>query len=469
MAVAKSAKFAIHILYLSYPTADGGPELTSDYSVTLNWRDGDFISARSHFSVKFLRLLADPQARVSIYRTMRVRADVTSDITMELIVQDVADERKQWTWSKKLQGAALMGANHQDFDEVVPATPPFGGQFEEIVPVITFRCSVERERSGNPDRIPLGEDFIEPVRMPNESFQRYELARTSDYVINEGTHGAVNVLRMTLKEGTDDPMENVLEASGERFLRSLRRARNLRHENIMPLLGYTCDEVSFSLVIRDDGEEFVTLDNLPMWRVPWGIKMGFIIGVAKAVEFLHFEGIVHGCIRPGNVLVGLDNRPLLFDMGALGELQYTSDSRLIDQHNRWMSPQIVQVRQGNGYHWMRTQKSDDIWALACLITMIFSNHIPYHAQTSGKVHKAMLSGMRPYELDQPEVSQFASVLGTFSTIFPELWGTCLGCWGFDPRGRPTAMDVAKETVAAAHMRELLMRLFPEEARAGTLE
>jgi len=108
----------------------------------------------------------------------------------------------------------------------------------------------------------------------------------------------------------------------ERLRRELRRASRLRHPHILRVRGLVAHGRASALVTdRVDGG---SVEQLGQPLGPDGaIAVG--IGVAQALAAAHREGIVHGDVRPGNVLVGSAGASL-FDFGItevarLGELR----------------------------------------------------------------------------------------------------------------------------------------------------
>jgi tRNA A-37 threonylcarbamoyl transferase component Bud32 len=139
------------------------------------------------------------------------------------------------------------------------------------------------------------------------------------------------------------PVNDVVESSGEVFL-------------VMPLVESTLDELIADRA-RANGQALPILGQ-----------------VADAIDYAHRAGVVHGDVKPRNVLID-DDVAYLADFGlatavasaaaaSVGTLDYTAPERL---RGEAASP------------------SADVYALACVLFECLTGHVPYAHETAAAV------------------------------------------------------------------------------------
>lgn len=105
----------------------------------------------------------------------------------------------------------------------------------------------------------------------------------------------------------------------ERFYREIDAVRHLQHPNILPLLDYghgkTNGDVHFLVVPYCGGGN---ARNLLAARsfVPLAAAMPLLRQIAAAIDYAHSQGVIHGDIKPENILLSEDHATaLLADYG----------------------------------------------------------------------------------------------------------------------------------------------------------
>ncbi len=166
------------------------------------------------------------------------------------------------------------------------------------------------------DRKPAVEPASEPASGPaadrlGEYLLVRELGRGASGVVYEALQESLQrrvALKVLLDESTLD------QKSVERFRREAESAMKLRHENIVPILDVgELDGVSYYTMAYVEGR---SLDEILTERAIEPERAVRIAAqVARALEHAHGRGLVHGGIRPGNLLVDKTDRVHLTDFG----------------------------------------------------------------------------------------------------------------------------------------------------------
>ncbi|KAI6114183.1 kinase-like domain-containing protein [Pisolithus sp. B1] len=130
------------------------------------------------------------------------------------------------------------------------------------------------------------------------------------------------------------------ESNINRIVREIHTWRDLQHENIVPVFGIV---TKFDFAVSIDE----AIDPRPL-----------LLDMARGLQYLHKQNILHGDLRSKNVLISKDGRALLTDYG-LSPLVDTSFSMTaaapIRPTVRWLAPEQI-----DSYGKVTSQA--DVWA-----------------------------------------------------------------------------------------------------------
>ncbi|KAG8992542.1 hypothetical protein FRB90_000975 [Tulasnella sp. 427] len=139
--------------------------------------------------------------------------------------------------------------------------------------------------------------------------------------------------------------------------------RSLRHPNILRILGTANFQGSYCLV-----SELVPNGNVVDYirKHPQAPVLGLIRDVAAAVEYLHVQcGLVHGDIKPTNMLVTAEGRALLCDFATVKRSGDDSSSNSRNKKSAlYLSPEILALVAE------RRTKASDMWAFGISVAQI---------------------------------------------------------------------------------------------------
>ncbi|XP_071694132.1 probable receptor-like protein kinase At2g42960 [Rutidosis leptorrhynchoides] len=158
---------------------------------------------------------------------------------------------------------------------------------------------------------------------------------SSENVVGEGGYGVV--YKGTLINGTEVAVKKLLNNLGQaekEFRVEVEAIGHVRHKNLVRLLGY-CIEGTHRMLVY----EYVDNGNLEQWlhgdvrecgALTWEARMKVLLGIAKALSYLHEAiepKVVHRDIKSSNILIDHDFNGKLSDFG-LAKLLDSGESHI---------------------------------------------------------------------------------------------------------------------------------------------
>ena len=160
-----------------------------------------------------------------------------------------------------------------------------------------------------------------------------------------------------------------------RFQQEARAVAALNHPNILHVYdaGKANDRYYIAMAYVEGG----TLKDL-LRRGPLDVESACSVGsqMADALDYAHRRGLIHRDVKPSNVLITTDGRPLLTDFGiakAVYEAQQLTRTGISIGTPEYMAPEQASEQSADG----RT----DIYALGILLYEMLTGHVPFSADT----------------------------------------------------------------------------------------
>lgn len=157
----------------------------------------------------------------------------------------------------------------------------------------------------------------------------------------------------------------------QRFIQEARTVAALRHENITQVLD----------LAEDQGRLFMVMEYLPGGDLRHWLKQNgrcsfhqaarILNEVAAALDYAHSQGIVHGDVKPGNILLAEDGSAKLADFGVLRAVE-TSGATSADMTRG--TPYYISPEQAEGG---RPTPRSDQYALGVVAYELFTGKIPF--------------------------------------------------------------------------------------------
>jgi len=162
---------------------------------------------------------------------------------------------------------------------------------------------------------------------------------------------AVKILRSSL---ADDP------AFVQRFQEDMQIVAGLEHPNVLPIYDFGQQDGLLYIVTR-----YVETGTLKD-RLPPAFSLqqahGMVTPIAGALDYIHSRGVVHGNLKPSNILIDPQGRPLLADLGYAQGIDYAG------QESVYLSPE-----QSQG---VSADQRTDVYALGVLLYQMLVGEPP---------------------------------------------------------------------------------------------
>ncbi|HEX7653831.1 MAG TPA: serine/threonine-protein kinase, partial [Verrucomicrobiae bacterium] len=114
--------------------------------------------------------------------------------------------------------------------------------------------------------------------------------------------------------------------------------------------------------------------------------------IARAIHYVHQEGILHRDLKPTNILVDLNGRPRITDFGLAyredGPIRFTITGQVLGSPG-YISPEQVRAKSEG-----LTARSD-VYSLGAVLYFLLTQRAPYVARTPAEVIQAVLAGDPP--------------------------------------------------------------------------
>jgi eukaryotic-like serine/threonine-protein kinase len=210
-----------------------------------------------------------------------------------------------------------------------------------------------------------------------------------------------------------------------RFLREARVVGKLSHPFIITLHDMGIEESTSTPYLVMELVEGQSLERiLTNGSVPYTSACGWAAQVAVALQVAHKHSIIHGDVKPANILVTSDSRIKLTDFGMARLSSHdTRDTSLLGTPAYWCPEQIMGRAQ---------DARSDIFSLGVLLYEMLTGISPFAAESLQKVCNHVLSS-RPLPPSQ--------VNSSIPAALDEILAKCLAK---DPQQRMASAEALAE-------------------------
>ncbi|KAJ7730868.1 hypothetical protein DFH07DRAFT_848205 [Mycena maculata] len=183
---------------------------------------------------------------------------------------------------------------------------------------------------------------------------------------------------------------------------------SLRHSNVLQMFGVSpLDADPLYTVVQFQPNNVLQF----LEQKPYVDRALIVADIASGMQYLHARGVVHGSLKPPNVLIGADGKAYISDYGMI-EVQNSGS-----HGHRYFSPEA----------WKGTlSRASDVFAWAMTALEIFTSKPPWGILTEKQIFRLVVKGdSRP---DRPD-EDFG--------LTDHIWGILEECWHRESRLRPT--------------------------------
>ncbi len=161
----------------------------------------------------------------------------------------------------------------------------------------------------------------------------------------------------------------------ERFRREARAVAQLSHPNIVTVIDRgEADGRQFIVFEYVDGENLKELLDRA-GPLPVAEALELALGIARALSFAHERGLVHRDVKPQNVLLNGDGRPMVTDFGIARSLDVhkgvTQTGTVLGTSN-YIAPE-----QASGE---RVDAQTDVYSLGVVLFELLTGEVPFEGE-----------------------------------------------------------------------------------------
>ncbi|KAJ6546752.1 TKL/TKL-ccin protein kinase [Mycena vulgaris] len=199
----------------------------------------------------------------------------------------------------------------------------------------------------------------------------------------------------------------------------------LDHPNLVPLIAFVEERSLLISRFYDRGNLGTFLRQNP--GINLGQRLSLVLGIGAGLEHLHSQKIVHGDVKPSNVLIDDNWVPLISDFGISQVLDlpgYTTASvgtRAYIAPELWAKLRKAQRPETGAW----TTKASDMYSFGILVLEVLSS------VRRGEVE--------PSDRCQPRREEYKE-----EAVPGQFWAVLEPCWALDPESRPGISDVLGE-------------------------
>uniref|UniRef100_A0A0W0EY35 Putative Six-hairpin glycosidase n=1 Tax=Moniliophthora roreri TaxID=221103 RepID=A0A0W0EY35_MONRR len=251
--------------------------------------------------------------------------------------------------------------------------------------------------SNVPRTIRIDDVFLEHRTLSQESITR------PNYIL-KGTWNGWNVIVKKLSQ----------ESRLDQLVQRASVWRGLKHPNVLDVYGISeQNENPLFVVLPSQGN-----GNIRQWttgRLDMDLRT-LVLDIATGMRYLHTNGVIHGGLKPSNVLINIDERACVSDY----DMVHIQPSRCLDAH-RYFSPEAWKGT---------TSKPSDVFAFAMCALEVFTSSLPWGFHSEKRIYRLLVQeNARPDRPDDPAVLR--------KGLTDKVWSIIEECWSREARLRPS--------------------------------
>jgi serine/threonine-protein kinase len=245
------------------------------------------------------------------------------------------------------------------------------------------------------------------------------------------------------------PKELAKGEARQRFIQEARVVGQLSHPSIITLHDMGIDEATQTPYLVMEFLDGHPLDRiLEKGSIPFSKACAWGAEVASALGVAHRKGVIHGDVKPANMLITDDGRLKLMDFGMARLASLDSrDTSLRGTPAYWCPEQIVGKPQ---------DARSDLFSLGIVLYEMVTGKRPFDAESLQGICSRVLSST-----PLPPSHANTSVPAAFDEVIAR-------CLAKDPAGRFAAADALAELLYPLARRKVVTEALPQPANGHGL-
>ncbi|KAG1847620.1 kinase-like domain-containing protein [Suillus subluteus] len=217
--------------------------------------------------------------------------------------------------------------------------------------------------------------------------------------------------------------------TSQRLLDDFHARKQLHHENILSLLGFSHDFGLLPAMVFPwihNGSLTTYLEH-HFTELTIEQKLRIFVRTMSNNIAVHSKGVVHGDLTSNNILIDSDHNAHVADHGILAMCSELSGTSYIRSNVRWAAPELFEVPENEELS-TPPQPAGDIYSFGCIMLQVMTGRPPYaDVRSDHQVTVLILKGKKPTRPSSPHDVDF-------------FWGSIEKCWS-DAGHRPSAVDI----------------------------
>ena len=208
----------------------------------------------------------------------------------------------------------------------------------------------------------------------------------------------------------------------QQFEQEAKALANLTHTNIVKVLNYGIQDGQPYLVM-----EYVsggTLKEAMYQKIPWQTAAAILAPIARALDYVHRQQIVHRDVKPSNILLQEDFRPMLSDFGIF-KLLVGKDEKADSAIGAGIgTPEYMSPEQGLG---KEVDFRADIYSLGLVFYEMVTGQKPFTADSPMAIVIKHVTDKLPLPTRLTKISPNMSN-ASYSALYKKVPKTAISAW-----------------------------------------